>query len=230
MQTIKECIGFDRKGLIDLALLLGSDYTLGVNGVGLVHAVEILHEFGDLNEFKQWFDKQSEAQNKDEQIAGKSPLKKKLQKIRSTTNLPETFPSAQVVEAYLKPGTDHSTDSFSWSLPDLDSLRTLACGKFGWTEVKVDTHLLPIMKKVSEKKESQAKIDQFFIPQPQNANHKLKSKRLNTAVLKMLNKAPPGEPAKIRENNHKKKRKIPNKAETETELPTRTHKKRKSNK
>ena len=38
--------------LIELALLLGSDYTEGIKGIGPVQAMEILAEFGNLEKFK----------------------------------------------------------------------------------------------------------------------------------------------------------------------------------
>lgn len=38
-------LGLDRFELINLALLVGSDYTLGIENVGLVKGVEILNEF-----------------------------------------------------------------------------------------------------------------------------------------------------------------------------------------
>lgn len=41
-------MGLTRKKLIELALLLGSDYTEGIKGIGPVLAMEILAEFGDL--------------------------------------------------------------------------------------------------------------------------------------------------------------------------------------
>jgi len=40
-------LGLPRESLITLAFLLGSDYTEGVNGVGIVNAMEILHAFRD---------------------------------------------------------------------------------------------------------------------------------------------------------------------------------------
>lgn len=38
---IERELGMDRLGLICLALLLGSDYTEGVAGIGIVNAVEV---------------------------------------------------------------------------------------------------------------------------------------------------------------------------------------------
>ena len=42
-------LGFDRSDFIRFALLLGSDYTSGVKGVGIVSATEILRSFPGLN-------------------------------------------------------------------------------------------------------------------------------------------------------------------------------------
>ena len=39
------CSGLDRLQLINLAYLLGSDYTVGVAGVGVVTAMEVLKDF-----------------------------------------------------------------------------------------------------------------------------------------------------------------------------------------
>ena len=39
------CLGLDRLQLINLAYLLGSDYTVGVAGVGMVTAMEVLRDF-----------------------------------------------------------------------------------------------------------------------------------------------------------------------------------------
>jgi DNA excision repair protein ERCC-5 len=59
MQKIKSELSIDRNKLIDLAILLGSDYSAGINGIGLVNAMEILSAFpGErgLSDFKKWID------------------------------------------------------------------------------------------------------------------------------------------------------------------------------
>ena len=50
-------LGLDRERLVALALLLGSDYTAGVAGIGVVNAVEIVHAFSGaegLKRFATW--------------------------------------------------------------------------------------------------------------------------------------------------------------------------------
>lgn len=44
--------------------------------------------------------------------------------MRTKIDIPDDFPSEKVVEAYLQPEVDPSDERFSWSLPDLDAIRT----------------------------------------------------------------------------------------------------------
>ena len=58
-ERIKVELGLDRVKMAHLALLLGSDYTEGVQGVGIVNALEIVTAFQGvegLTEFKKWCD------------------------------------------------------------------------------------------------------------------------------------------------------------------------------
>lgn len=45
-------------------------------------------------------------------------------KMKHKLDVPESFPNPAVVQAYLQPEVDPSTEDFSWSLPDLDAIRT----------------------------------------------------------------------------------------------------------
>ena len=59
MKIIEKEMGLDRLDLIKMALFLGSDYTMGVYGIGPVNATEIISAFpGDdgLDRFKKWVD------------------------------------------------------------------------------------------------------------------------------------------------------------------------------
>jgi DNA excision repair protein ERCC-5 len=62
------------------------------------------------------------------------------------------FPSVVVADAYLHPKVDESKEPFTWGLPDLTSLRDFTRHKFGWTKTKTDEILLPVMKKLEERK------------------------------------------------------------------------------
>lgn len=144
--------------------------------------------------------------------------------MRTKIEFPKDFPSDLVVQAYLQPDVDPSDEKFSWSLPDLDAIRTyvvlhcqqlkfnvfrFAQRKFGLPQDKVDFHLLPILKKMNEKKtsveylrfqlqpkktnfpvQSQLKIDHIFHTQPSantdESKSKYKSKRLDSAITKRV--------------------------------------------
>ncbi|GJN30634.1 hypothetical protein PR202_gb18956 [Eleusine coracana subsp. coracana] len=58
-QDIESELGLTRQQLIRMALLLGSDYTEGVSGIGIVNAIEVVHAFPEedgLQKFKEWIE------------------------------------------------------------------------------------------------------------------------------------------------------------------------------
>ncbi|CAB3998899.1 DNA repair complementing XP-G cells homolog [Paramuricea clavata] len=115
---VKCVLGLDRLNLIAIALLTGSDYTEGIQGIGIVSAMEIINEFSGegiekLQNLKSWLYDKSRHQ------LHESKVKNKLKNI----SLPIGFPSEQVFEAYLNPAVDDSKEAFSWANPDLHSLR-----------------------------------------------------------------------------------------------------------
>ncbi|RWS29107.1 hypothetical protein B4U80_04585 [Leptotrombidium deliense] len=148
-KDIEEHFKLNRASMICLALLTGSDYTVGVDGVGAVKAVEILSEFNEpgfesLLSFKKWWTEKQ--RNRD-----KSPGNKTREKFIKLT-LDEGFPNRVVFDAYWTPRVDETPEDFSWGSPDLDLLRDFARRKFGWTLSKVDETLLPVIKRLNEKK------------------------------------------------------------------------------
>ncbi|KAL2320099.1 hypothetical protein Fmac_029068 [Flemingia macrophylla] len=57
MEDIEKELGLTREKLIRMALLLGSDYTEGVSGIGIVNAIEVVNAFPEedgLQKFRQW--------------------------------------------------------------------------------------------------------------------------------------------------------------------------------
>lgn len=55
MSDIERDLGVNRDRLVALAYLLGSDYTSGIKGIGLVTAMEILRMFPKLEMFARWW-------------------------------------------------------------------------------------------------------------------------------------------------------------------------------
>ncbi|KAL0386584.1 UNVERIFIED_CONTAM: DNA repair protein UVH3 [Sesamum latifolium] len=59
MKDIENELGLDREKLIHMALLLGSDYTEGISGIGIVNAIEVVNAFPEkdgLREFREWIE------------------------------------------------------------------------------------------------------------------------------------------------------------------------------
>ncbi|CAH2004406.1 unnamed protein product [Acanthoscelides obtectus] len=190
-ENIKHHFKLTREQMILLALLVGSDYTIGVSGVGPVTALEILSTFpptsqskeftlthsqllSGLKEFKSWFCKGRSAG------PGRSSLKNKLKNI----NFTENFPSPQVVQAYLEPAVETSKEEFSWSKPDFIGLTLYAKEKLCWSSKKTEEILNPVIKRMEEV-HTQKTIKDYFktkFKAPSDEARQKMSKRVKSAV------------------------------------------------
>ncbi|XP_012578703.1 PREDICTED: DNA repair protein complementing XP-G cells isoform X2 [Condylura cristata] len=182
-------LGLDRSKLINLAYLLGSDYTEGVPTVGCVTAMEILNEFPGhglepLLKFSEWWH-EAQKNKKIRPNPHDTKVKKKLRRLQ----LAPGFPNPAVADAYLRPVVDDSRGSFLWGKPDLHRIREFCQRYFGWNRTKTDEFLFPVMKQLNVQ-QTQLRIDSFFrLAQQEKQDGKgMKSQRLNRAVTCMLRK------------------------------------------
>lgn len=163
-EDVDHKIGLNRERLIELALLLGSDYTEGIKGIGPVLAMEILAEFGNLKNFKHWFDKHAR------DLSTKDSLPSKLEKNLLTRIkngklfLPESFPDHVVFQAYTHPEVDKDESEFKWGVPNLDQIRSFLMFNVGWTQSRVDEVMLPLIRDMNRKRAegSQSTVGEFF--------------------------------------------------------------------
>ncbi|KAL6420740.1 hypothetical protein ACFW04_013862 [Cataglyphis niger] len=172
-----------RNQLIQLALLVGSDYTTGVAGIGPVTALEILAAFpaeGDnllhgLYNFCSWI--------KEGKSFGKTGLHNKLRNVK----LDRDFPSQAVVQAYLFPTVDESKETFTWGKPNVVLLCDYTRQKFGWTKGKFDDTMIPILKRMEESR-NQKLLDMYFKTKisPRSIEPIL-SKRVQKALCRLNN-------------------------------------------
>ncbi|XP_037041965.1 DNA repair protein complementing XP-G cells homolog [Bradysia coprophila] len=192
--NINKLYTLDRHKMIQLSILVGNDYTNGIQGIGAVTAMEILSEFSSkvesddaseevsllagLSKFKDWF-------RNDKTNFTRKSLRSKLKNI----TISDDFPNRRVVEALLKPIVDESDEKFTWGQPDAESIRELAKTTFGWTYSKTDDILLPVLKKLNEKK-SQQSIKNYFKTTGQTTGEGSidVSKRVRRAIDVMSNK------------------------------------------
>ncbi|GAV30565.1 hypothetical protein PMKS-004079 [Pichia membranifaciens] len=174
-------LGLNRSSMIELAILLGSDYTDGLKGIGKVTAVEILAEFGNLENFKQWW---VDYQNGKIDQSKDTPLRKKLRKsLSKSLFLGNDFPNRLIYDAYLHPEVDHDKTEFKWGYPDLDKLRTFLAFYVGWNKEKVDEIILPVIKSLNK---PQSTIEEFFPVEVIQSRRQLDmSKRIKNATDKL---------------------------------------------
>ena len=150
---VQQRFGLTRASLICLAILTGSDYTSGLEGVGIVKATEILSEFPGsdfepLIKFKNWWLEKHKGKDKRPENKIRGSLLKLI--------LHEGFPNKIIYDAYMNPTVETSDEQFAWGMPELDKLTQFAIEKFKWSKDKTDRTLGPVMKKVNEK---QVKFD-----------------------------------------------------------------------
>lgn len=178
---IREELGLSRERMIELAILLGSDYTEGIKGVGKVTSMEILGEFKTLQNFRDWW---MDYQNGKIDQSRDTPLRKKLRKtLANNLFLDEDFPNTLIYEAYLHPEVDHDKTAFKWGYPDLDKLRTFLMFYAGWNKAKIDEILLPVIQSMNK---PQATIEEFFPVEIVQRRRKLDmSKRIKTATERL---------------------------------------------
>ncbi|XP_024939553.1 DNA repair protein complementing XP-G cells homolog isoform X2 [Cephus cinctus] len=177
---IKYHFKLTRYEMIQLALLVGSDYTTGVPGIGPVAALEVLAAFPSdrenilrgLRSFYSWL-------NTGRVVGpGKAGLRNKIKNVQ----IEKGFPSEAVAQAYLFPTVDESKETFSWGKPNSVLLADYTRQKFGWSRAKFDDIFGPVLKRMHEKK-SQKYIDSYFkvktVPKSIETNL---SKRVQKAV------------------------------------------------
>ena len=155
-----EHFGLNRERLVLLAMLTGSDYTMGIQDVGPVTALEVLAEFPGENltpliDFKTWW---SRVKGEGLPVAVGNKTREKLKRL----HLPPSFPSESVADAYLKPTVDECREKFSWAVPNLVAARDFARERLGFDSKQVDQLLTPVIRSLAQGKSQQARIDSYF--------------------------------------------------------------------
>ncbi|KAG0172954.1 DNA repair protein rad2 [Apophysomyces sp. BC1034] len=149
-QDIEREMQLDQQKLIQLAYLLGSDYTEGIPGIGPVAAMEILAEFSSsddgqlqdpLTEFRSWYESGQDH----------TDFQRKFRKKHQHLEIPEGFPNPLVAEAYHHPLVDPSPQAFEWASPQLDSLRIFLMESFTWSEKQADEVLIPVIRELNKR-------------------------------------------------------------------------------
>lgn len=188
MRDVEGELGLDRTKLVELALLLGSDYTEGVSGIGIVNALEVVRAFPGaegLKRFRDWVENPDTEALKEALVAAggggrgggrgrkgragragggcdedddhnelgspdgggggggggsnaaavisaaERAFRRDHRGARRNWQLPSSFPSAAVVDAYVTPRVDRNKSKLTWGKPDMDMLRKF-CRCVAW--------------------------------------------------------------------------------------------------
>ncbi|CAH8349286.1 unnamed protein product [Eruca vesicaria subsp. sativa] len=119
MKDIEKELGLSRDKIIRMALLLGSDYTEGISGIGIVNAIEVVTAFPEddgLEKFREW------VESPDPTILGKTDAKAgssiKKRRSGSADNESNSGVSADDTEEIKKIFMDkHRKVSKNWHIP-----------------------------------------------------------------------------------------------------------------
>lgn len=163
-KDIYEKLYLSRERLIQVAMMLGSDYTEGIKGVGPVSALEILTEFpGEttegLKEFVSWWADIISGEIKIDDVV---TSRKRLFKLMKKIIIPDSFPDEHVWNAYMSPINDDSIVELKWSVPDLAEIRGFLGQKLSWDHSKTDSSMMPIIRKMSASKQNS--IEKYLVP------------------------------------------------------------------
>jgi DNA excision repair protein ERCC-5 len=166
MESIGE-LGLNRNSLIQMAMLLGSDYTVGIKGLGPVSSIEVVNnwkskELEGLKSFMEWAVNVEQGIVSDEDLKNLKSLVGKCKKLV----FPQSFPDLEVYNAYIYPTVDQSKEKFEWKTPDLEKLRWYLGKKLGWDLEKIDKLIVPVVKEVCAEKHKQSNIESFFTVLP----------------------------------------------------------------
>ncbi|GAB0099359.1 DNA repair protein complementing XP-G cells [Sergentomyia squamirostris] len=185
MEKIEQLFHVDRDKLIQMAMLVGSDYTVGINGIGAVTALEILAQFpttqdtetdlarlSGLRNFRDWYHAGRHTSTK------RTVLKGKLNNIV----INEGFPNVHVLRAYLYPEVDDSEEDFVWGNPDVESIKEFAKKNFGWPTTRTEELLNPVLKKLKERKVQSSIRNYFNTLTPRSTTELKVSKRVRKAI------------------------------------------------
>lgn len=127
---IESKLNLNRDMLVELAMLLGCDYTDGVKGVGPVKARQIMDKYKSLEAYAYEVKDENQTQHKN-------------------IELPEKFPDPAVRKAFLEPLVDTDSTQFEWGKPDLDGLRQFMAISVGWELDRTEGVLIPIVQRLN---------------------------------------------------------------------------------
>ena len=174
---IKQHCGITAPVLRGLALLLGSDYTEGIPGVGTAAAIDVLAahlpsssmDVTDehvMSALARWRDGVSMPE--EETTVLQRGLQLYTDRIRKDLKnpIPAAFPEPEVMNAYVNPPVDRSPQQFEWGPPNWSKVKQLAVSKCWWTPRDIAQRIDPVQRLLSDQQQdrsgNQLLLTKFF--------------------------------------------------------------------
>jgi DNA excision repair protein ERCC-5 len=184
-------LALNRNQFVALAMLLGGDYSEGVKGVGIVNGMEVLQAFDcsdsvkeGLSKFRAWMDgfdpddARKTKSDSNEKLSAEQEFRRKHKTARTQWVAPQNFPADNVMNAYLKPVVDTSSEPFSWGTPDRERLLMFCQRSMGWEYDETRKLLEPVLQRL-EDTSRQTRLESFFMREQDDIRFaNVKSKRL----------------------------------------------------
>ena len=149
LSDIERELSLTRDRLIELAFLLGSDYTEGLPGVGPVLAMEILSLYpgeSRLLDFRRWWQQVQVGAERDANDSRAKVRRRIKRALRDRVHLSDDWPDPATRQAYVEPTVDTSDEPFVWGSADLDALRAFLGEYLHWPVSKTDQYVLPVIE------------------------------------------------------------------------------------
>jgi len=199
---IESELGLTQADLILLSYLLGSDYTDGVKGIGVVTACEILVAFHKkdttkdkqsielLQSFVDWMKEEEKEKGENNRFknVNKSIIEALSKLKKKKIDFDSSFPTSKIFDYYtnLEVSTDTSREPFSWGVPNMERLTEFTLKTFGWNKQKSDQTLGLALNRYNSLFQKQQSLDQFFHNIPKVDNNFNLGKGKIAKVVKLL--------------------------------------------
>ena len=190
-ETIELELGLDREQLVMMALFLGCDYCIGIRGVGIVNAIEIVDAYSSveaLSRFKHWAEKPDYWLDREVYERSKESYPKEYLYMQKHKNykkeweLPQDFPNLKVIDAFFNPQVSKNlSDVIQTSGLRVDSVVNYARKVFKLDENYVKMIEVPLKREFSKRQNPQ--IKEFFRPIQNKVE--INSTRLKTSIANL---------------------------------------------
>lgn len=152
-----EDLELDMDKFVDLCILCGCDYVDGIKGVGVVKALSLIRQYGDLEEI--------------------------VKELRFSTKyeVPDPYPVERLREMFFKPEITPAKDvTLKWGKPDEPALKKLMVEENQFDETKIENGIKRLL--AARKTSNQVRVDSFFKPKAAPNADTLAAKRKAAAL------------------------------------------------